>query len=132
MIKARNLHWTERWRQVSQVVDISAADLQRKGFVFPVAVFIRAIKFVYSVATDGGTTPEDIEVGIDSDNDLYYGAAPTASQALGIVQDKTLDSTARLEAGEMLLIGKSAGTGGTNTGEVTVCVEYEVDDAQVG
>lgn len=89
---------------------------------------VTAIHFVYRIATDGGTVGESIQVGVAGALTQYLTAAPTASQAQGTVQSKTVASTALVPAGTALLVTRSAYAGQTNTGEIDVVVTYEYVD----
>jgi len=126
MIRNRNLERGARKRVLTHVIDISAANVQARGMVDAENdIRILRIDFVYSVATDSGTVPENIQIGTAATAGKYFAGAPSQSQALGTVQAKTVASTDLLPAGTALIINKSAATGGSNTGEVTVCVYYE-------
>ena len=126
MLKARNLSPMAKWDIVAHEIDLSVASTQTKAFTFPYKVAIKSIKLVYSVTTSVDAITEDVEVGISTDYDHYFGAAPSVSQAAGVVQNKTIDSADVLTAGTPLFIRKSAAGAGANTGEVTVVVEVEV------
>jgi len=124
-----NLTKEARRRYFRGTVDISAANVQATMMVDTLnALIIRAISFVYHVATDAGTTPENIQVGTPASAALYFTGAPSASKALGFVEAKAVASAAQLPAGTPLVINKAAATGGTNTGEVTVVVAFEIVD----
>jgi hypothetical protein len=116
-------------------IDLSAANVQL-NYTTPARVFvdceydckIRSIVFVYTAATDSAASAETIQVGYGSGATLYtwLNIAPTVSQAIGTVENKTvLNPGTLLPAGTPLQIQKSAATGTSNIGEITVCVELE-------
>jgi len=128
-IANENLTKEARKRFLTHVIDIDAANVQATAFVDnDCATKVNKITFVYSVASDTGTVPEDIQVGTAAAATLYFAGPPVVSKALGTVVAQTVASTALLPAGTALVINKSAATGGTNTGEVTVVVELETID----
>ncbi len=125
-IASKNMLRGVRKRLFNHTIDISAADTQGAAYLdYDGAVRILSIDFIYATATDAGTVPENIQVGTAATPTLYFAGAPTQSQAAGTIESKTLASTAQLPASTALIINKSAATGGTNTGVVTVSVWLE-------
>lgn len=128
MIRNRNLAQDAKKRKLVVPFDISA--LTTGGSVVDTKndIRVKEIDFVYRIATDSGTVGESIQVGIAGALTTYFTGAPTASQAQGTVQNKTVASTALVPKGTALLVTKSAYAGQTNTGEVDVVVTYEYVD----
>lgn len=85
---------------------------------------ITSIDLVYNVATSTHTQGETILVGIPSDTDKYCDITVATSTDAGTITPQTILSTAVLSAGTPLVIQKSAATGTSNTGEVSVVVGY--------
>lgn len=132
MIRNQDLDRSAKKQVITNVIDLSATTFQSKGLVdTDNDIKVTAISFVYSIATNTGTVGEYIQVGTAATPTLYLSVYPTASQAVGTVQDKTVASSTLLPAGTALIIRKSSATGQTNTGEVTVNVYFETVDTLV-
>jgi hypothetical protein len=93
-----------------------------------VAIKIERIDLVYAIATDGGTRPESIQVGIPGTLTKYADVTPAASTAVNTVTSVTPSSTDLVAAGIPLVMTRSADTGGSNTGEVALFVYYSKVD----
>lgn len=128
MIRNRNLAQDAKKHKLVVPFDISEAVTGGSVVDQLNDIKVTAIDFVYRIATDAGTVGESIQVGIAGALTQYLTAAPTASQAQGVVQSKTVASTALVPKGTALLVTKSAYSGQTNTGEVDVVVTYEYVD----
>ena len=92
------------------------------------SIRVRCIDLVYTVATNGGTRPENITVGVPGALTRYADINPAASQSQGTVTQVAVASALLVPKNTALIITRSAAAGGTNTGEVAVCVEYEFVD----
>jgi len=128
-ITNRDMVKAARERTFTATFDIDNASTQSKALVSPDSdIRITGVSFVYSVATNTGTLAENFQVGTAADGDMYFIGLAVISQALGVIENKTLLSTALLPAGTALLVNKVTGTTGANTGEITVVVRYEPVD----
>lgn len=130
MIKNSDLERGAKKRVFCANVIIVAANTQSTALVDSENdIRITAINFVYSTGTDATACTEAIQVGTAASAALYLTAAPSISQAAGIVQSKTVASTAILPAGTALIVNKAAASGCANVGVVTVNVYYEIIDS---
>jgi hypothetical protein len=91
---------------------------------------IEAIRVFYLVATDGGTRPESIDIGIQGSLTKYASITPAASTAVDTTTVVTPSSTDLVKKGSQTLrVTRSATTGGTNTGEVIIIMKYSLVDS---
>lgn len=129
MIRNKNLSRGAKARYFTHNIDLSAASYCPKVLYVPENdIKIKAVYVTYSVATSSHTQGEDIYVGITSDTDKYATYTPLTSQAIGTVATATLLSTALVAKTTPIIVMKSAATGTSNTGEVSVTVHYELVD----
>lgn len=92
------------------------------------SIKVRGAQLVYTVATDGGTRPESITVGVPGALTRYFSVTPAASTAQWTVTAVAPSSAVLVPKGTPLIITRSAAAGGTNTGEVKLVIEYEFAD----
>lgn len=106
--------------------DLSGATVASTGLVDRLNdLNILSIDLLYTVDTSTHTQDETILVGTADDPDHYCDITVEISKAAGVVTAQTLLSTDVLTANTPLIIKKSAGTGTSNTGEVSVVVNYD-------
>lgn len=129
MIQNRSMARAAKKRLVSQHIDLSAANYQNVGFVDPENAWkILRIDMIYDIATDANAQGEKANVGIAGALTKYADITIAISQSQGTVTSVVPASTDLLPKGTGLIIRKSAATGTSNTGEVTINVWYQIVD----
>jgi len=124
MPNLKQLTYDARKKTLSLWFDISVATNIPYVFCDPdLDCWIERITTRYNVATNDGTILSNVTVGIPGTPALYLDYTPIISQAAGTLVVHTPLSAIKIPAGTPLIIQRSNATAGTNTGDVTTCVE---------
>lgn len=130
MIQNKGMSRHARRRKLSAYLDISGTT----PLLVAVSdqdcdIKVQAISLAYVVATDAGTRPETLNVGVPGAATRYATVTPAASQGQNTHTTIAVSNQSTLvPAGTALQIVRSAAAGGTNTGEVVITVDYELID----
>jgi hypothetical protein len=122
----------KNWASTPTVIDLSTGSATVNLFAAVSAGRIQKVTAVYpeAISADGDGT---IVCGsllyasgtLVTDADKFATAIPTASAAIGTVQEITLTSTVTFVAGEVITVGHTIKTG---AGTAHITVEYTIDD----
>lgn len=129
-IKFRNMTKAARLQVTQVTYDIDAEPPSRWVLAYEPDHQIRPrfIKVAYTEATDGGTVPNTLQVGIPSSLTKYANITIEGSKTIGTVTNVALSSTDLVAAGVPVVFSPSGVAAATNTGQVSVLFGYEVVD----